>query len=334
MNHNMIGDLILNDALELYGQPKWTFGKNTCNTYEVFVEKVHMPDGDVMPAWPVVELIERDEALTLLFSRWFLENAMRSACDLTEQTDSNVTLSMNLLPLYADRESFVDDVVAMLKKTGLKPQKMQFEVSEAQDLTERGIANLNALHDEHGIGLWLANFGTGHSNVDLLREVHFDGLELDKSYGALVPGHEQTCRLVVAILHMAHTLDLHVCAKGIENQDQFEFFEELGCFKGQGFLIGKPMDMAQMSDYIRKYAVRRRHGRSIKNSGPEKACSPSPGRFRCATPARPARGPACAPARSGWRPDLPRPFPEPCPFQRWRPRHRRCPRRRRNRPRG
>lgn len=45
MNHNMIGDLILNDALELYGQPKWTFGKNTCNTYEVFVEKVHMPDG-------------------------------------------------------------------------------------------------------------------------------------------------------------------------------------------------------------------------------------------------------------------------------------------------
>ena len=66
MNHNMIGDLILNDALELYGQPKWTFGKNTCNTYEVFVEKVHMPDGDVMPAWPVVELIERDEALTLL----------------------------------------------------------------------------------------------------------------------------------------------------------------------------------------------------------------------------------------------------------------------------
>ena len=116
MNHNMIGDLILNDALELYGQPKWTFGKNTCNTYEVFVEKVHMPDGDVIPAWPVVELIERDEALTLLFSRWYLENAMRSACDLTEQTDSNVTLSMNLLPLYADRESFVDDVVAMLKK--------------------------------------------------------------------------------------------------------------------------------------------------------------------------------------------------------------------------
>ena len=324
MNHNMIGDLILNDALELYGQPKWTFGKNTCNTYEVFVEKVHMPDGDVIPAWPVVELIERDEALTLLFSRWFLENAMRSACDLTEQTDSNVTLSMNLLPLYADRESFVDDVVAMLKKTGLKPQKMQFEVSEAQDLTERGIANLNALHDEHGIGLWLANFGTGHSNVDLLREVHFDGLELDKSYGALVPGHEQTCRLVVAILHMAHTLDLHVCAKGIENQEQFEFFEELGCFKGQGFLIGKPMDKI-----CRQALAWLMPAAGVKRERPGKSRNAFSGPLSSAlTPVRPVPGPACAPARSEWRPDPPRPSPGPCPFQRSRPRRRNCPRRR------
>ena len=104
MNHNMIGDLILNDALELYGQPKWTFGKNTCNTYEVFVEKVHMPDGDVIPAWPVVELIERDEALTLLFSRWFLEFAMCSACDVSDQKVSYLSLSLFLLPLFADRE--------------------------------------------------------------------------------------------------------------------------------------------------------------------------------------------------------------------------------------
>lgn len=259
MNQNMIAQFILQNALELYGQPKWTFGKNTCNTYEVFAEKVHLPDGDTMPAWPLLELIERDEALTLLFSRWLLEKALRSAHSLTEETDSNVTLSVNLLPLFADRDEFADEVLGLLDKTGVQPKKLQFELSEAQDLTARGIANLNRLHDEHGIGLWLGNFGTGHSNMDLLREVHFDGLELDKSYAALVPGHEQTCRLVVAILQMAHTLDMNVCAKGIENQDQFEFFEELGCFKGQGFLIGMPMEMAEMTQYVRDFAVRRGH---------------------------------------------------------------------------
>lgn len=68
MNHSAIRDLILlSNAFELFGQPKWTFGKQTCNTYEVLAERVRMEDGENIPAWPVLELIEWDEALTLLF---------------------------------------------------------------------------------------------------------------------------------------------------------------------------------------------------------------------------------------------------------------------------
>lgn len=259
MNHNRIADAILRGAFELYGQPKWTFGKNTCNTYEVLVEKLRMPDGSQMPAWPMLEIIEADEALTLLFSRWFLEAAMQSVIRLSEATNTNLTLSLNLLPFYAGSEEFLGHALGLMKRLEMNPKKIQFELSEAQNLTPLGVKNLNELHDEHGVGLWLANFGTGHANVDLLREVHFDGLELDRSYAALVPEHEQTCRLVVAIQHMAHTLDMEVCAKGIETQDQFEFFEELGCLKGQGFLIGKPMPMDEMETYVRDFAVQRGH---------------------------------------------------------------------------
>lgn len=259
MNHELIREMLRQNGFELYGQPKWTFGKNTCNTYEVFAEKIHLPSGEEMPAWPVQEIIASDEELSVLYSNWFLGAAMRSAVELTEKTDSNVTLSMNLLPVYANAEDFCEGVLRNAEEVGMNPEKMQFEVSETQNMSESGIANLNRLHDEHGVKLWLANFGTGFANVDLLREVHFDGLELDRSYARLVPEHEQTCRLVVAIQHLAHTLDLLICAKGIETQEQFEFFEELGCFKGQGYLIGRPMDIAGMEDYIRKYAVRRGH---------------------------------------------------------------------------
>jgi len=259
MNHNMIADAILRGAFELHGQPKWTFGKNTCNTYEVLVEKLNLADGGQMPAWPILEIIEADEALTLLFSRWFVEAAMKSVIRLIEATNANVTLSLNLLPFYANRAEFTSDILMLLERLEMNPRKIQFELSEAQNLTPQGEKNLNTLHDEYGIGLWLANFGTGHANVDLLREVHFDGLELDRSYAALVPEHEQTCRLVVAIQHMAHTLDMQICAKGIETQDQFEFFEELGCLKGQGFLIGKPMNMQDMETYVRNFAVQRGH---------------------------------------------------------------------------
>ncbi|MEG2604973.1 MAG: EAL domain-containing protein [Clostridia bacterium] len=260
MNHNAIRDLILGNALELYGQPKWTFGKNTCNTYEVFPEKLHLENGEIAPAWPVLELIEQDENLTLLFSNWFFASAMRSAVELQKGATSHLTLSLNLLPAFANREDCTERVLGWLQLTGLDAEHLQFEVSEAQTLNAKGIENLNLMHDSHGVGLLLANFGTGYSNVDLLRDVHFDGLELDRSFSMRIPQHEQTCRVVVGIVHLAHTLDVYVCAKGIETQEQFEFFEELDCLKGQGFLIGKPMCMEELKGYIANYAVK--HGKA------------------------------------------------------------------------
>lgn len=256
MKHGAIADLILNNAFELYGQPKWTFGKNTCNTYEVFAEKIRLQDGQLISARPFLELIENDESLTLLFSNWFLKTAVASAVAINAETNSHVTLSVNLLPVYAGQDTFAEDVLAVLEANGLKPEKLQFELSEAQNLSSKGVENLNRLHDEYGVGLYLANFGKNYSNIDLLTEVHFDGIELDRSYAARVPEHEQACRLVVAIQHLAHTLDLRVCAKGIETQDQFEFFEELDCFKGQGYLIGEPMDMKSLTEYVGAHAVR------------------------------------------------------------------------------
>ena len=255
MTKKLIRELIGSYAFELYGQPKWTFGKNTCNTYEVFAELVHMPGGATIPAQLLLELIEKDEDLTLLFSVWFLDAAIESAAQLSAKTHSHVTLSVNLLPQYASRADFADVVMATLEKYAFNPAKLQFELSEAQNLNSTGIANLNRLHDDHGIGLYLANFGKGHANIDLLKDVHFDGIELDRSFAVGIPDHDQACRMVVAIKDFAHTLDLQVCAKGIETPEQFEFFDDLKCFKGQGYLIGKPLPMDELVEYINMYAV-------------------------------------------------------------------------------
>ena len=255
MTRKLISELILSNAFELYGQPKWTFGKNTCNTYEVFAEQVHMPGGSVLPAQLFLELIEKDPDLTLTFSAWFIKAAITSAASLTEKSNSHVTLSMNLLPQFAGQANFVEQLISLLEMTGFNPRKLQFEVSEGQLLTRQGIDNLNKLHDEYGVGLYLANFGIGHANINLLSMVHFDGIELDRSFAAKIPEDDQMLRIVCAIQNMADTLDLHVCAKGIETPEQFDFFDQLKAFKGQGYLIGKPMPLSELLEYINMYAV-------------------------------------------------------------------------------
>ena len=255
MTRQLITNLIESNAFQLYGQPKWTFGKNTCNTYEVFAEQVHMPGGSVLPAQLFLELIEKDPDLTLTFSAWFIKAAITSAAALTEKSNSHVTLSMNLLPQFAGQANFVEQLISLLEMTGFNPRKLQFEVSEGQLLTRQGIDNLNKLHDEYGVGLYLANFGIGHANINLLSMVHFDGIELDRSFAAKIPEDDQMLRIVCAIQNMADTLDLHVCAKGIETPEQFDFFDQLKAFKGQGYLIGKPMPLSELLEYINMYAV-------------------------------------------------------------------------------
>ena len=255
MTKKLIAELIHSNAFELYGQPKWTFGKNTCNTYEVFAEKVHLPGGSIIPAQLLLELIERDEELTMEFSKWFLKAAISCTAELSEKANAHVTLSLNLLPQYAGQENFVEQVLSLLESTAFPARKLQFELSEAQNLTQTGIDNLNRLHDEHGVLLYLGNFGKGHSNINLLSEVHFDGIELDRSFCAQIPEKDQIVRIVCAIQNMADTLNLHVCAKGIETPEQFDFFDQLNVQKGQGYLIGKPMPMNELLEYINLYAL-------------------------------------------------------------------------------
>lgn len=252
-----IADMIIGNGMILYGQPKWTFGKNTCNTYELFVDRVRTSQGETIPAWPIVNLIEKDPSLTMLFSNWLLWHAMEETARLNKNLDSHLTLSLNLLPSFAESMNFVQQVQKCLEEFNIEPKHFQFELSESQVLTEKGIENLNYLHDEVGIGVLLANFGTENSNVKLLREVHFSGLELDKSYAPLVVSDEHAAKFVIAVQNMAHTMDMFVCAKGIETMEQFEFFEDIGVMKGQGYLIAHPMPLDDLEDYIKKYALKR-----------------------------------------------------------------------------
>ena len=259
MEHSAISDMILRNDMVLQGQPKWTFGKNTCNTYEVFVSHFRNQEGNLLPSLPIIRIVEQDDALTQLFSIALLWEAARQTIRICDEANTNLTLSLNLLPKFAESDAFVEQVRSCLAETGLQSKHFQFEISELQDVSDEGCANLNYVHDELGVSLVMGNFGTRNTNMPLLTKVHFDLIELDKSYAARIPGDALACKTVIAIQHMADTLDMKVCAKGVNNQDQFEFFEEIGIFKGQGSLIGSAMSLNELTEYARKYAVERGH---------------------------------------------------------------------------
>lgn len=255
VDKDQIYEALKNDQFRLFGQPKWTFGKNTCNTYEVLVDLMIAGDRENLRAPEFMPVIEADADLTFRFGDWFLEKAFRDGADLMAKLDMDLHISINLLGFQANHPDFADRVKTQLGKAGIDGRNIQFELSESQPLDDAGIANLNRLRDELQIPLVLGNFGTGFSNIDLLRKIPFDMLELSRSFTSGITENDRDLKIVVGILQMARVMGIPVCAKGIETAEQMELLEEAGFYKGQGYMIGRPMPMNELEAYVRKYAV-------------------------------------------------------------------------------
>lgn len=249
-----IEEALANDRFQLFGQPKWTFGRNTCNTYEVFVDLLVSEDQEHIMAPAFIPVIEADERLTMQFGAWFLEKTFKDCAQLMRSLDMDLTISINVLGFQVNRPEFVERVRLMMEKTGITAANVQFELSESQPLNATGVSNLNRLRDDLGIKLVLGNFGTGYSNINLLRSVPFDLIELGRDFTAGIVDSERDLAIAVAVLQLAQVLDIDVCAKGIETAEQMEMLEEAGFKMGQGYLIGRPMPMDELEDFVRKYA--------------------------------------------------------------------------------
>ncbi|MCK9252228.1 MAG: EAL domain-containing protein [Clostridiales bacterium] len=255
ITRDQILEALAQDRFLLFGQPKWTLGKNTCNTYEVFIDLMIAEDQRQVPAQAFIPVIEADEELTMRFGAWFLEKAFTSGARLMKDLGMDLNISINILGFQANRPEFVERAVELIARSGIRHDHVQFELSEAQPLDATGIANLCRLHDEYNIKLVLGNFGTGYSTVDLLRHVPFDMLELSKAFTAEITESERALKVTLAVLQMAQVLDITVCAKGIESAEQLELLEEAGFYKAQGYLIGRPMPLDELAAFVRKYAA-------------------------------------------------------------------------------
>ncbi len=138
MEYGAISNMILQDDMILESQPKWTFSKNTCNTYEMFVTHFRNAEGHLMPSWPILRVVEQDDALTQLFSTALLWKTVRETVRIGNEVNANMTLSLNVLPRFAENEFFVEQVRSCLEETKIQSKHLQFEISELQDLSAQG----------------------------------------------------------------------------------------------------------------------------------------------------------------------------------------------------
>ena len=159
---------------------------------------------------------------------------------------------MNLSPLQFQQSDQAERILAILAEAGLPPARLELEITESVIINDMARA-LNILRrlKSFGISIAMDDFGTGYSSLATLQAFPFDKIKIDRSFVGHVEGSPQAAVIVRAVLGLGRSLGMGVVAEGVETAEQMRFLTEEACDEVQGYLIGRPEPVADLSRYLR-----------------------------------------------------------------------------------
>ena len=191
-----------------------------------------------------------DHDLTARLTDFVMTEAVRQASQWRAQ-GLLLEMVVNLSPkLITDRE-FPERVAVLLRENEVPPHQLVLDVTEAaspdaRDLMLDVFTRLRIL----GVGLCLDNFGTGVSSLTELYRMPFSELKVDHSLIADVVLEREAMLIVQAIAKLAHTLELEVCAGGVETREMLAFVQSNGFDSAQGRFFSGPVKPAEIERLV------------------------------------------------------------------------------------
>ncbi|MFI6597966.1 putative bifunctional diguanylate cyclase/phosphodiesterase [Nonomuraea sp. NPDC050536] len=182
-----------------------------------------------------------DTGLIVPLGEWILREACREVA-AWRASSWDIGLSLNLSARQITAPRFVETVEEALAESGLPASALTLEVIEEM-LVEDAEETIRRLSELRSLGVRLAidDFGTGYASLAFLRQLPVDMIKIDPSFVSGLGRDETLTLLTRTIVRLGHDLGLIVVAEGIERPEQLEKLREMGCTRGQGFLVARPM---------------------------------------------------------------------------------------------
>ena len=177
----------------------------------------------------VVETVCRD-------LRWLMDNGRPA-----------VPVSLNFSRLDFELTDVVDLLCSCTRKYNILPEMIHVEVTESAlsdklESLHRDLDRLKSL----GFPLWLDDFGSGYSSLNVLKDFSFDVMKIDMVFlSSFHEKEEKTKAVLKNVVSMANDLGMHTLTEGVETIEAAEYLKSIGCERLQGYLFGKPMPLKE-----------------------------------------------------------------------------------------
>ncbi|MCR5402447.1 MAG: EAL domain-containing protein [Butyrivibrio sp.] len=157
--------------------------------------------------------------------------------------------SINLSRSDFDACDIVEEIRQRVDNAGINRDRITIEITESIIGSDfEFIKEQIERFQELGFPVWMDDFGSGYSSLNILQSIKFDLIKFDMSFMRRLNEGEKGKILLTELMRMATSLGLDTVCEGVETREQVQFLREIGCSKLQGFYFSKPVAFESLKD--------------------------------------------------------------------------------------
>ena len=256
-NHiiNNVDKAVKEGYIQVYYQPVvWSDDKKLCGC-EALARWIDPDFGFLSPGAfiPVLEEARQINKLDLCV----YETVCRDLRSKIDEGKKVFPVSLNFSRLDFELMDAVDELEKLVNKYSIPKELIHVEITESA-LTNDSYGlkqSMDRLH-ELGYSIWLDDFGSGYSSLNVLKDFNFDLLKIDMVFlrnfaeAGFEENTKNTKNIIISILNLAEQLGMKTLTEGVENEDAADFLARSGCGRLQGYYYSKPVPIADIYKMI------------------------------------------------------------------------------------
>ncbi len=232
-----------NQELELYYQPKIDGHSGQVTGVEALMRWHHPTRGLIMPG-VFIPVAERFGLISRM-GDWVIEESCQQIAAWRKK-GMRMRVAINVSAHQLRQEGLLQRLREAMQRHQVEPAQLTLEIIESVLMEDSAVQTFSGLASL-GVGLSIDDFGIGYCNFALLRKMPVKQLKVDRSLFTDIQESADARSVVVAIVRMAHALNLRVVAEGVETEAQRNLLLQLECDELQGYLFARPMSATQLT---------------------------------------------------------------------------------------
>ena len=251
----MFPSAIENEEFKVFYQPK-----TQLNNYQLAGAEAlcrWFRNGKVISPGEFIPVLEGSKAICTL-DFYMLDHVCRDIRRWLDEGREAVKVSVNLSRLHLGDEDLLESILRFIDKYKVPHHFIEIELTETTtDVDYKELKKIVYGLREQDISTSVDDFGVGYSSLNLIREMPWNVLKIDKSF---LPTQEEEdndpskVKMLRHIITMSQDLGLECIVEGVETAEQVKLLKDCKCYLAQGFYFDRPLPVKEFEQKLESAA--------------------------------------------------------------------------------